>query len=423
MKNKRKLFVSILAGIMAAVLIFGLAAMIIPAQGASLSALKQQLNDLKTQKSEIEADISNLQSQLNANLEEIEDVVEQKNTIDQEIFLLHEKITNINEQINTYGILISDKQTELEAAEARLAELNQKNKTRIRAMEEQGKLSYWSVLFKANDFIDLLDRINMINEIAASDSRRLKDMSEAAEAVSTAKAELEEEMSGLAETKAELKLTQESMEAKAEEAEKLLADLIATGEEYDALLDAAEEEAVKLGQDIAKTQNAYNNAQYEQWLSTSKPASSGGSSSSSGSVNDGTSNAPSSSGWIVPCKYTKFTSPYGYRIHPIYGYKKFHYGVDLAGPKGTPIKAARAGTVVAATYNSSAGYYVQINHGDGFQSKYLHMTHYIVKNGQYVTQGQVIGYMGSTGASTGSHLHFGILYNGSYVNPAKYINI
>jgi murein DD-endopeptidase MepM/ murein hydrolase activator NlpD len=100
-----------------------------------------------------------------------------------------------------------------------------------------------------------------------------------------------------------------------------------------------------------------------------------------------------------------------------------HNGVDLAGISGTPIYAARSGKVTTATYGSSGGYYVNINHGDGFSSIYLHMTHYIVSAGQYVNQGQVIGYMGSTGASTGPHLHFGIAYNGVYVNPANYISI
>ena len=417
MKN-RKLFISILAGIMAAVLLLGLAAMAIPANAASLSALQQQLQDLKSEKKKIDANIKKLQGQLSDNLEEMEDVVEQKNTIDQEIFMLHEKIYNINEQINTYGVLIADKQQELDVAEAHLAELNAKNKERIRAMEEQGDLSYWSVLFKANNFIDLLDRLNMINEIAASDKRRLKEMSDAAEAVATAKVELEDEMNALEETKDELTETQKELEVKSDEADKLLADLIATGEEYQALLDEADAEASKLGQEIANAQNAYDDAQYQQWLSTSKPSS--GSSSGSSNVSN---SAPSSSGWIVPCKYTRFTSPFGYRIHPIYGYRKMHNGVDLAAPKGTPVKAAKAGTVVATSYGSSAGYYVQISHGDGFQSKYLHLTHYIVKSGQYVTQGQVIGYVGSTGASTGPHLHFGILYNGEYVNPARYIDI
>ena len=100
-----------------------------------------------------------------------------------------------------------------------------------------------------------------------------------------------------------------------------------------------------------------------------------------------------------------------------------HQGVDLAGPAGTPIVATRAGYVTTAAYQAGgAGNYVSLNHGDGYGSIYMHMTHYIVSRGQYVEQGQVIGYMGTTGGSTGVHLHFGIFYNGTYVNPCNYVN-
>lgn len=104
------------------------------------------------------------------------------------------------------------------------------------------------------------------------------------------------------------------------------------------------------------------------------------------------------------------------------GYTRFHEGVDMAAYTNTPIYAARGGQVTKAAYqDGGAGYYVNINHGDGFSSIYMHMTRYIVSAGQYVSQGQVIGYVGSTGLSTGPHLHFGIAKNGSYVNPMKYI--
>jgi murein DD-endopeptidase MepM/ murein hydrolase activator NlpD len=98
-----------------------------------------------------------------------------------------------------------------------------------------------------------------------------------------------------------------------------------------------------------------------------------------------------------------------------------HKGVDLAAPKGTPIYATRSGYVNVATYHSTAGNYVTINHRDGFTSVYMHMTHYVVSPGQEVKAGQLIGYVGSTGRSTGPHLHFGIHYKGEYVNPMDYI--
>lgn len=420
MKN-RKLWVSVLAGIMAFVLLFGLVAGILPSlvgaatkPSQSSSELKKQLEALKADKKKIDKEINKLEDQLSDNKSDMKAIVNRKDTIDQEIFMLYEQIQNMNDQIVTYGNLIADKQEELDAAQARLAELNEKHKERIRAMEEDGGLTYWSVLFKANSFADLLDRMNMIEEIAAADGRRLKQISDAAQEVADTKATLEEEVKGLEANKVELAESQVKLEAKREEADKLLAELVATGAEYQALLDEAEKEAGKLAADIKDTNNDYKDAlTYEEWLATSKP----GSSSS-------TSGAPASDGkWVLPCKYVKFTSPFGWRIHPVDKVRKFHQGVDLAAAKGTTIVASRSGTVVEATYNKSAGYYVKVDHGDGFASVYMHMTHYIVKVGDKVTAGQKLGEMGSTGKSTGPHLHFGILYKGQYVNPAKYINI
>ena len=348
--------------------------------------------------------------------------VNQKDTIDQEIFTLQSQMENLNAQIATYSLLIADKQEELDEALLNLSNLTTKNKERIRAMEENGAVSYWSVLFKANNFADFLDRMNMVEEIAASDRRRLKELNEAAKVVEEAKQSLEVEKLALDESKAELKKTQESLEVKREEANKLLADLVATGEEYEKHLEEMEDEMLVLSGAIEKAQDAYDDAKYQQWLSTSVPATtapSGGSSSSGSNSGGGSSN---SKGWLVPCKYSRVTSSFGWRIHPVYGTRKYHNGIDLGASQGTPIKATRSGTVTTASYQAGgAGYYVSTNHGGGYSSIYMHMTHYIVRSGQYVNQGQVIGYVGSTGASTGPHLHFGISYNGSYVNPANYI--
>ena len=115
--------------------------------------------------------------------------------------------------------------------------------------------------------------------------------------------------------------------------------------------------------------------------------------------------------------------PFGYRYPPIYGGYCFHNGVDLAVAQGTPVYATKSGTVTTATFSSGYGYYVTINHGDGFSSLYGHMTHYTVSSGDYVNQGDLIGYVGSTGYSTGPHLHFTMFYNGATVNPMDYVSI
>ena len=416
--RKRKLWVSIFAGILAVIMILSLVIGVLPGLvngKASSSQLKAELNALKADKSEIDKEIKKLEGQLKDTKNDMQAIVDRKNTIDQQIFMMYEKVNNLNQQIAAYTGLIADKQGELDQAETHLSELNKKNKERIRAMEEDGGLSYWSVLFQANSFADLLDRMNMVEEIAAADQRRLKEMSKAAEVVAEAKETLETERAGLEENKLQLEQSQVELEAKRVESDKLLAELVATGREYEKLIDKAEDEAKDLASDIKDKQQEYQDALEEE-----------SSKNNSGSTNTTGGNdyyVPGNAKWLMPCKYTRFSSAFGWRIHPVYKDRRFHYGVDLGGPKGTPIKATRSGKVTLAQYSSSAGYYVKIDHGDGFTSIYMHMTHYIVKKGDKVEAGDVIGYMGSTGTSTGSHLHFGITYKGSYVNPAKYIDI
>lgn len=442
--NKRNLHVSVLAGILALALVLGLAAGFMPMQAdaARSDELKAQLNALQSQNAAISAQLEELHQQLSENNSEIEKMVEEKNIIDQEIFLLYQQIENINNQIATYSMLIADKQEELTAAEDRYAKLLQKNKERIQAMEEEGGVTYWSVLFQANSFADLLDRLNMVQEIAASDKRRLEELNAAAQVVADTKAVLEEEKHGLEETKESLAVTQQELEVKRVEADQLLADLVARGMEYELLVAESEQARAQLMTSIANTQAQYNNALYQEWLATSIPATtlplppsqtnpstatdptnenqSGENTGSSGSEGTGST---TDEGWKVPIDYVAVTSPFGDREAPTAGASSDHKGVDLAAPLNTPICASRSGTVITASYNSSSGYYVVIEHGDGYRSTYMHMTYYIVSAGQRVSQGQTIGYCGSTGVSTGSHLHFGISYNGEYVNPVGYINI
>ena len=417
MKKQR---ISILAGLLAAVMILSLLLTLLPASVSAVSSseIRNQLNDLKDQKKELAEQISQVKGQYQANENEIEDMVNRKNSIDQQIALLHAQIDNINQQIAAYALLIADKQDELDEAQFRLDELNEKNKERIRAMEEDGNISYWSIIFKASSFSDLLDRLSMIEEIAASDQKRLKELSEAADLVASAQAELKSEKDELNETRQELDATQAELDDKRAEADALLTELVARGEEFQAMLDASEALQEELMEQIAQKEKDLKAAEYQEWLATYVPPTT----KPTGSDTTPSDGAPSSSGWISPLKSYKLTSPFGMRKHPILGYERMHNGVDMAAPAGTPIYAAKSGKVTAASFQSGgAGNYVSINHGDGFSSIYMHMTRYIVSVGDYVSAGQVIGYVGSTGLSNGNHLHFGISYNGTYVNPMKYI--
>lgn len=440
MKNRKRI-VAILAGVMAGIMILSLLLSILPTRvfAASSSEIRKQINALQEDRKDIKNQISDLKEQYEATSDEIADMVARKNIIDQEIGLLHTEIININEQLSAYSVLIADQQEELDRAQARFDQLNEDCKTRIRAMEEEGTISYWAVLFKANSFSDLLDRLNMVEEIASSDTRRLQELSEAAKAVEDAQAELAQEKSELEVTRDELDAAQAELDAKRAEADELILQLIAKSEDLKLQEDHLMQEDEELLAAIALKEQEYNEAKEAEWIAymstyvpptTQAPsipisnpdgsnnASGGGSESNSGggSVNVGSS-------WIVPCSYKKLTSPFGLRDTGIAGASTYHQGVDLSANSGTPIVASRGGTVTTATYGNSAGYYVTINHGDGFSSIYMHMSNYIVSAGQTVSQGQTIGYVGKSGVASGYHLHFGIAYNGSYVNPCNYVSL
>ena len=433
--KQRKRLVSILAGVMAGILLLTLILGLLPTRASAMSSseIRSQINALQQEKKAISAEIKAVKEQYQKNEDEIADIVARKNIIDQEIGLLNTQIININEQISAFNVLIADKQDELDHAEERYAELNANTKDRIRAMEEDGSISYWEVLFKANSFSDLLDRMNMVEEIAASDHRRLKELGEAAENVAQAQEELELEKADLQTTKLELDATQVELDGKRKEADDLIQELLAKGMELEELQAMYEEQEKAFLNEIAQQEREYQQAkqrEYLEWLSTSEttqppttaPSQSDGNGDGNSGSNSGGNSGGGGGGWIIPVSYKRLESPFGNRVSPTSGASTYHQGVDLSANAGTPIYAARSGQVSAATYGSAAGYYVRINHMDGFSSIYMHMTHYVVSAGQNVSQGQVIGYVGQTGVATGNHLHFGISYNGAYVNPANFIS-
>jgi peptidoglycan hydrolase CwlO-like protein len=205
MKN-RKFWVSVMAGILAGVMILSLIFSILPmpVDAKTSDEIRDEIDQLEDEQLDIWMQMDELEAQQSDNWDTIEDMVAQKDNIDQQINLLNTEIQNINEQIRNYALLIAENQKELDQAEAVLEDLSEKNKERIRAMEEEGKMSYWSVLFKASSFIDLLDRLNMIEEIQAADERRLEELAQAADKVAEARTTLEQEKGELEGSRLEL---------------------------------------------------------------------------------------------------------------------------------------------------------------------------------------------------------------------------
>jgi len=406
--KKRQLWISIIAGFLAALMIFGLIASAIPSYASaakSSSEIEKEIEALKNQQAANRTQIAILEGQLSENMDKMEEIVAQKNVIDQQIFLLHQQVQTIESQIAAYNQLIAQKQEELTLAQENLQQLQYQNQDRLRAMEKNGRLSYWSVLFRARSFTEMLDQMRMIRQIAEADRRCMEQLRDAAQAVSDAALVLDQEREALRETYEALQENQARLAQRREEADAALNLLLQAGQEFEDLLEQSEQEQQDLALELAQKQDAYEDLVRPPQAPKDPPAT-------------------SPSGWVVPVDYVYMSSPFGMRFHPIHNEWRMHNGVDLAAYQGNPIFATRSGVVTTAAYEAGgAGYYVYINHGDGYGSIYMHMTHYIVSYGEYVEAGQVIGYCGSTGGSTGPHLHFGISYNGQYVNPADYMDL
>ena len=396
---------TVLSLLLAAVLLFGVLPS--PVSAASSKEIQKQIDGLKSKKAELQKEIDAIQRSYDANFSEMEALVAEKNTIDQEMTLISSKIEATNEEISAYSQLIADTQEELEDAQEKLRDLSEAHRQRIRVMEEEGKLSYWEVLFQANSFTDLLDRMNMIEEINAADRRRIEQMRIAADIVNATQMNLANEKSALEDVRAELDQEEAVLAEKSLQYYDLLYELEQKAEEFEVLIAESEILQEELMAEIAAKEKDLKEAKYDEYLA--RLALQG-------------DNPPSNASWTTPVSGYRLTSAFGMRKHPVLKVTRMHNGIDMACPAGTPIYATRAGTVTRTAYQASgAGNYVSINHLDGFSSIYMHMTHYVVSQGQTVSQGQLIGYVGNTGISTGDHLHFGISYAGTYVNPLAYI--
>ena len=376
-------------------------------RAASSSELEKQLEELEKQKKEKDKEIADLQSQIDANADQMTKLVQQKNVLEQEMNILRDKLQLTNSELSAYSLLIADKQEELEAAQERLAALQEENKQRIRAMEKNSRVSFWSVLFSSNSFMEYLDRMKMISEIREEDNRRLQEMKDTAQQVEDAKAELVEKQAALEASRVEMEQMQISLQQKQAEVNEILIELKKDADAFAALKAEMEEEEQRLLLEMAKKEDEIDYAKYQEWLATAIP--------------QGTGNTVNGITWVMPVIYKGVTDRFGMRWHPIDHEYKMHNGVDLVGSTGTPVVATRSGVITTAVFHRTCGNHIWINHGDGYKSVYMHLDTMTVSVGQYVVAGQQIGTVGSTGGSTGPHLHFGVAYNGNYLDPLPLI--
>ncbi len=403
-KRNRRLLPTLLAAFTAFSLVLGL----LPAQAWAVS--QAEIDELERKKEALEAKVEEKQAVVDELEAQHAGVMEQKQALDERNEYLIQQLQINAEQIALYNELIAQKALEVEEAKRLEAEQLERYRKRVRAMEENGTGDFLAMLLNANSLGEFLTAIDDIGEIMESD-KQLEDAYIAArENTERVKADYEAYKAGLEEKKKELAAEKEQIEAEIEEAAKLIEEiqenLDANSEELEELKRAQEEAETLIDRKIAELQEQKRleeeaRARAEEAAQQQQEEGSGGGGATVGS---------GSFAW--PCGCTYITSVVGYRYHPISGQWKYHSGMDIGCQYGDSVWASDSGDVILAGVNGGYGNCIMIDHNNGYYTLYGHLSSIGVVVGQSVSQGQYIGAVGSTGVSTGPHLHFEIR-NGS----------
>ena len=369
---------------------------------AEIDELKEQRNQLKEQQKDIQNTVNSLRGQQDK-------LIELKTALDEKNAITLQQILNLEEQIALHEELIEQKSVELEKAQDVADEQLSRLKVRIRNMEENGRYNYVAVLFGAESISEFLSLMDDIGDIMKSDRDLENSYKEAVTDLKTVKSEYEEARLELKEQKAELTNLSAQLEKDILEANAAILELEGDISANSAILSQLNAQDKEMQDKI--------NQKIKELNEQNKP---------SNPSNPSNPSKPSGSGTLTvwPSYCTYITSVQGNRVHPITGQYGTHGGTDIGASYGSAIYAAGSGTVVTAynnsAYNGGYGNYAMINHGNGIQTLYAHMSVCSVTVGQAVSAGQTIGYVGSTGRSTGPHLHFEVRVNGSRVDPQSY---
>lgn len=353
-----------------------------------IKSIKSDLKEVENKISELKNSKSNLQSYINQ--------------LDKEANQLSQKINELNEDIEEKKAEVAEAGTALEEAQAVADHQYEDMKKRIQYLYENGTPSMLELLLTADSMADFLNKSTYASQMTSYDRDMLNEYIAQKEAVEQKKAELEQE---------EEELNQMSAAAKEQKAavDKLIDTKTAQIASYQAEIDSKSSDASEYEEDLEKQEKLLD--QIEQQIAAAAAA--------NAREDDGDGGA---SGFIWPCPSSRrITSSFGPRPQPTPGASTNHKGIDIGAAGGAAIVASAGGRVTTSTYSSSAGNYIVISHGNGLSTVYMHCSALYVSVGETVSQGQTIAAVGSTGYSTGNHLHFGVIKNGTYVNPLGYV--
>lgn len=405
MKKRIRTISLILGGIM--ILHFGMTD--IPKVYASEltnESIQQKENEIKKaqeEKKQLQSgltDVKKLKASLEASKADLNEYIEK---LDVQLDEIQSKINELVEQIAKKEEEIAQKEKELDEALEVQQQQYDAMKIRIKFMYERGDKMYLDLMLESKSFGDLLNKAEYIEKLSAYDKRMLDEYVAYSEYVALCKEELEDQKDILDETKKVQEEEQDALEEMVKEKEveinKIQNDITnkaAAIADYEAQIAAENETIQALEAAVAEERKKLAAEQGRKY--------------------DGGK-------FCNPCpSVVRISDEFGYRTHPILGTQQFHNGIDMAAPGGSPILAAYSGKVVAATYSSTMGNYVMIDHGDSLYTIYMHASALYVSKGQEVAKGEKIAAVGTTGRSTGNHLHFGVRLNGNYVSPWNYIS-
>ena len=371
---------------------------------ASIQEKQEQIEEAEKAKSKIKSNITNIQAMVSALEKEKGDLEAYETKLDEDLTDVQEKIAELKDLISEKETEIEETEEELEEAEEIQATQYENMKKRIKFIYEKGDTFYLELVMSSASFGEMLNKATYVEKISEYDATKLEEYKQTCEYIQACKEQLDAEKELLDEAKAQVEEEEANLEtlisakegeiniktadinnkeAAIKEYEEDLAAQTATIQALEAAVAAERAQLAEAGEAIV-----YDGGMFK---------------------------------WPAP-SYTRISDDYGNRTHPILGVQQFHNGVDMAAPGGSPILAAYDGKVVAAAYNASMGNYIMINHGGGLYTIYMHASALYVSTGETVTRGQKIAAVGTTGRSTGNHLHFSVRKDGAYVSPWNYLS-
>ena len=364
------------------------------------AASTKSLQEAQDEKAQLEKALKEAQSTIEDLRDSKGDIESKVTELNQQLIDISARITDLENQLTAKSEDIQETKDELAGAKEREAQQYADMKVRIQFMYENGQTSYLEALLSSRNISEFLNSADYIAQIQSYDRQKLTEYQDTVELIVNLEAQLEQEYTDLEALKSTVESNKATVAAMMRQKESELADI--SGDIEDAQSDAdyyaaeiqAQEELIA----------AIKRAEAEKAAA-------------------GVEEHPYTGGafrWPCPSS-TRVTSDYGTRVSPMSGASSNHKGIDIGASAGADIIAAADGTVTAASYSSAAGNYVMIDHGGGLYTVYMHASSLLVSPGQTVSAGDVIAKVGSTGISTGSHLHFGVSLNGSYVSPWSYL--